>query len=308
MSIILVHIGDLFPTYINACIKQLRIFNKDMPIYTLLEKKHHNKITENNVNLVNLDELNDDAQTKAYLEKNEKKHSKLMDFRSGFWIYTTLRFFYMRTFMEKNKLENVFHFENDMMVYMDLNNELSKFSDNYEELAITMHHDTSCVPAFMFIKNQKAINNLVNFMMCNEFNNDMDLLAKFKSHNQKTKTLPVVYPEYAKHNDLISIIKVKSTNVQNYIYGYDIFSSIFDGAYIGQYVGGIDPRNIGSDKSTIGFINQEVPIQCNKFEKIDWIIDDYGRKVPVVLVKGKYIKINNLHIHSKKLDLYLSKC
>lgn len=306
MSIILIHIGDLFPTYINDCIKQLRVFNEYMPIYVLLEKKHHDKITENTIILIDLNELNDDEYTKTYLEKNKRKHNSLMQFRSGFWIYTTLRFFYIRKFMEKNKLSNVFHFENDMMVYMDLTKNLSKFTENYEEFAITMHFDTSCVPAFMFIKDQTAINKLVEFMMHNKFNTDMDLLANFKEHSPKTKVLPIVYPDYIKNNELISLTKVKSTNPLNYIYNYDIFLSIFDAAYIGQYVGGIDPRNIESDKSTIGFINGDAPIQCDKFEGIKWITDENNRKIPTVLVKRENIKINNLHIHSKKLYLYSS--
>ena len=103
MSIVLVHIGDLFPTYINDCIKQLRFFNKDMPIYVLLEKTHHDKMTESSINLIDLNELNNDTYVKTYLERNKRKHNSLMQFRSGFWIYTTLRFFYIRTFMEKNK-------------------------------------------------------------------------------------------------------------------------------------------------------------------------------------------------------------
>jgi hypothetical protein len=143
-------------------------------------------------------------------------------------------------------------------------------------------------------------------MMRNNFRTDMDLLANFKAHSPKTKVLPVVYPDYIKNNELISLTKVKSKNPLNYIYNYDIFLSIFDAAYIGQYVGGIDPRNTESDKSTIGFINAEVPIQCNKFEEIKWITDENNRKIPTVLVNGKNIKINNLHIHSKKLNLYLS--
>jgi hypothetical protein len=169
-----------------------------------------------------------------------------------------------------------------------------------------MHFDKSCVPAFMFIKNQDAINKLVEFTMHTKFNSDMDLFAKFKDNNPKTKVLPVVYPEYIRNNELISLVKVKSEKPLNYIYNYDIFLSIFDAAYIGQYVGGIDPRNIENNKSTIGFINTEVPIQCDKFEGIKWIIDENNRKIPTVLVNGENIKINNLHIHSKKLCLYSS--
>ena len=102
--------------------------------------------------------------------------------------------------MEKNKLSNVFHFENDMMVYMDLEKNLPKFIENYEEFAITMHFDESCVPGFMFIKDQNAMNRLVEFMMRNNFRTDMDLLANFKAHSPKTKILPVVYPDYIKNN------------------------------------------------------------------------------------------------------------
>jgi len=37
-----------------------------------------------------------------------------------------------------------------------------------------------------------------------------------------------------------------------------------------------------------------------------WKIDDRGNKIPYFSGAGKEIKINNLHIHSKQLNKYIS--
>ena len=49
------------------------------------------------------------------------KFNQLSNFRNGFWISTTARFFYIEVFMTLFKETNIFHIENDIMLYQDLN-------------------------------------------------------------------------------------------------------------------------------------------------------------------------------------------
>ena len=75
------------------------------------------------------------------------------------------------------------------------------------------------------------------------------------------------------------------------------FNSIFDTAAIGQYLGGIDPKNESGD--TTGFINEDCVVKYDKY-KFKWIKN--GKYYfPHIIINEKIIPINNLHIHSKNL-------
>ena len=80
---------------------------------------------------------------------------------------------------------------------------------------------------------------------------------------------------------------------------YEKVNSIFDAAAIGQYLGGVDPRNIPYD--TTGFINEGCVFDPSNF-KYKWI----NSEPFMVLENGHEVKINNLHIHSKNLKRFIN--
>jgi hypothetical protein len=85
--------------------------------------------------------------------------------------------------------------------------------------------------------------------------------------------------------------------------GWEKFDNvIFDAAAMGQYVGGVDPRNIPGD--TRGFVNETCVIKYCYEGQIFWEIEDGVSKPFFRTNFGKVLKIFNLHIHSKELALY----
>ena len=82
-----------------------------------------------------------------------------------------------------------------------------------------------------------------------------------------------------------------------------MFNSIFDAAAIGQYLGGVDPRNIPGD--TTGFINETCVVNYSYYKfiwKFNLILNIYQ---PYILIDNIEILINNLHIHSKSLKKFI---
>ena len=83
---------------------------------------------------------------------------------------------------------------------------------------------------------------------------------------------------------------------------FSSFLSIFDGAAIGQFLGGIDPKN-GVSKP--GFINESCLFNPSLI-KFTWEVDDCDRRVPYASYGNSISRINNLHIHSKNLQKFTS--
>ena len=264
-QVILVSTG-IFQTYIKKNINQL--LKLDFDIHVILDRKFFNNLKEygQSIKLIDTSSIFTNFDEKSKIDKR---------FRNGFWSNSSKRLFLVYEYMKMNKLKNVIHLENDVLLY-------SKMKYNFDEkIYITMDSDNRCIPGIIYIPNYNLFTNLIENYDFTK--NDMINLAKFYTNNKDiVKTFPIIDDSIEK-------------NIYNE--NYQCFKSIFDGAAIGQYLGGVDPRNIPGD--TTGFINETCVIKYNKY-KFKWVKkeDNY---FPFIEINNNMILINNLHIHSKNL-------
>lgn len=275
MNVILVSTG-VFQDYIIYNIKQLLYFHYTIIIIT--EKEYFNKLNEfeNNENIKLID--SNDLYTEFDIHSNLDK-----SFRDGFWHNCSKRLFLVYTCMKNLSLENCIHLENDVLLYYDFSN--YKF-DN--KVYLTLDSNSRCIPSIIYIPSYNLITNLINNY--NYSKNDMENMNLFY-HNNKDSciTLPII-----KYNEKYDKIDIYNEN-------YEKFKGIFDGAAIGQYLGGVDPRNIEGD--TTGFINETCVVKYNHYQ-FTWIKNEDGYKMPYVIIDNETIPIFNLHIHSKNLSKF----
>jgi hypothetical protein len=293
-SIILVHLGNDFFDYILDCIVQIKKFN-DCDVYFCANQLHEKQIEGISVNFIPLESL---EITKKH-EIFNSTTSLDRNFRGGFWKFATERFFIIEEVMSKFNLTNVFHLENDNLIYFNIADKIDLFIDNYEIGAI-LDNDQRCIPGFLYLKDINSISKLTEFILERNGRNDMELIADFKRESNMVKNLPVIPKEY--DDRMTSNIGGTTNNPEDYYHNIDLFNSIFDGAAIGQYVGGVDPRNQGGD--TTGFINESSLFDVSKFV-FEFDFDNENRKIPFLIYKNQKYKINNLHIHSKNLKKFM---
>jgi hypothetical protein len=268
LSFILVHIGQEFPNYINDCIEQIKKFNT-CDIYLAINDMHRKKIIDKTVILVPIETLKITPEhyffnANTTLDRN---------FRGGFWKYTTERFFIIEEVISKFNLLNIFHIENDNLIYFNVEDYLQIFEENYEIAAI-FDNDLRSIPGFIYFKSYCDISYLNHFINNEIFSNDMELLANFRDKTNHVQNLPILPPYY----DLEFKSKVGhiTQNKGQYFNNFDKFNSIFDGAAIGQYLGGIDPRNPNSSNS-VNFVNESCLFDSSKFI-FEFVVDDENRK------------------------------
>ena len=291
LTVILVSTG-VFQDYIIYNIKQLLYFKYNIIIIT--DKKYFGKLNEieniqnlKNIKLIDSDELYTNFDIKSNLDKH---------FRDGFWHNTSKRLFLVYNCMKKYNLENCIHLENDVLIYYAF----SKNDFNKNNIYITNDAENRCIPGIIYIPNYKLLNNLIEYY--NYDKNDMENMSIFYNNNKDIcTTLPII-----KQNKYYDKIDIYNEN-------YKIFKGIFDGAAIGQYLGGVDPRNISGD--TTGFINETCVVKYNHYKFI-WIKNDDGYSLPYINIiiddddknmnmnMHMHIPIYNLHIHSKNLKKF----
>lgn len=270
MKIILVCIQN-FQDYILDNVRNLFLFNNtDITIIT--NKCFFEKFKDFNVTLVDCDELDD-------FRYNQNSNID-KQFRNGFWHLCSLRLFYLFSYIKKYNFEKVIHIENDVHVYENLDLLKDKFTEN--KVYATYDCDNRVIPGIIFIPCYQSFEPIINNYNFNL--NDMQNLALFDENT--ILPLPIF------------------TNVNHKITKFfDKFNCIFDAAAIGQYLGGVDPRNQAGD--TRGFINETCIIKYNNCD-FYWIINDQGLYQPYLYFNRNYVQIINLHIHSKNLNKFMA--
>lgn len=267
--IVLVSVG-VFQEYILDNIRQLIYL--DFEIHVITDKVYFPKLGEVSyrIRLIDANTLN--------IGNFNKKSQLNKKFRRGFWINTSKRLFLVYEYLKKFKIQNVIHLENDVLLY----NKMLFGMDN--KIHITMDAKNRCIPGIIYIPNHTLMENLIKNY--NYKKNDMENMAMFYHQNKDiVKTFPII------HTDKEGI----------YSRNFKEFDSIFDGAAIGQYLGGVDPRNKKGD--TRGFVNETCVVKYNTYKFVWKKIGEVF--YPHLEADNKLIPINNLHIHCKKLKNFM---
>jgi hypothetical protein len=220
-----------------------------------------------------------------------QKSSLNREFRNGFWHLTSSRLFVLHSFMaSRPDVTNVIHIENDVLLYYNCDETLSKPLLNERQIYIPFDTFERNVASIIYIPEATTFGKVLSHYDFGK--NDMQNFSAIRLKADLIKTLPIFV---GRDSDDLERTFVTT--------GFDKFGFIFDAAAIGQYVGGVDPRNIQGD--TRGFINETCIIKYPDEGKIGWRLES-GFKKPFIKLhdSGKEVPIFNLHIHSKALTLY----
>lgn len=304
-SIVFVHIGNALPTYLETAVEQANLFNPQADIYLVANeravKNFPMAIGEHTIHVVTCESLENSLEHKLFLLRTSLNSV----YRGGFWKYATERFFYLQELIAQHGLHNVCHLENDVMLYVDLDDLLPVFQ-KYQGIAATFDNDQRCIPGFLYIANPYAINQLSKYLADHAHDGlvDMEIIAKYKKERSSSDidNLPIRTAEYVGDHPLVSTIGFIGSDKNAYCKNIEIFQSVFDAAALGQYLGGVDPSLAPWGP---GFINERCVFNPSLFS-YEWDQDAKGRKVPHLIYAGKKFRINNLHIHCKNLKMFSS--
>lgn len=187
---------------------------------------------------------------------------------------------------------NIFHIENDVMVYEDLNKLLPICQKCYSKLTITPMADKDHTFAFTYIPTSDTLNSFCEFNLEQlELGNDT-LVAKFGIDMVHEMSIVKVYKDLLDGVDFFPILPegLYSTN-------FDKFNSLFDPASWGQFIGGTNSDYHGPGYAGSHHIIGREILQ-GKYKAA------FNGQFPIV---NDSIKLNNLHIHSKNLEQFISQ-
>ena len=289
MAIVLVMLNN-FQDYILDNITNLLNFqNNEIIVITDAKFRNNFEIFSTALTVINVEDLiphyaNDMHQTQD-------------TFRNGFWKLTTYRFYALQAYMEKYNKTNIVHIENDVMVYKNIK---ELFFHDTTKILLTMDAEHRCIPGIMFIPNHRLLKTCLDYFKPHL--NDMENWALCFHHFQaEIDTLPIFLREQSirEHS-----IREQSTPCREMITrNFEYYQAIFDAAAIGQFLGGIDPRNSPGDTS--GFVNETCVFDYSAY-KFLWRPNANNLLIPSILIAETEYPIINLHIHCKNLKKFIS--
>jgi hypothetical protein len=300
MNLAYCFIGKL-PEYSVDTIHQARLFF-DGPIYFIVNDLESHLIAilkeKYNVNIVPYEECKSTIFNNV-LDDNFNRFCIVHNLtgREKLFIYAFERFFCLYNLMNNYTLTNVFFLELDNLIYDDPRNWLPAF--NKKDIAYVYDGIERCSSGIAFFKNKDALHKLnehfINFI---------------KSTPHMVEEMRALYEFWDINKELIQILPTHwiSANVPSIAYqSIDDYNSIFDAAGLGICIGGMDLFHTEGVLKK-GLKNLLSIIDYTKY-KYEWRLDDTGRNIPYIYNEDGniWIKINNLHVHSKLLADCLSK-
>lgn len=272
------------PLYINFCIKQIQKTQTNFNIYLLCDRD----INVTGVTTINLKSIEEESLIS--LDYFIKDNNPL-------WRTSFERFFYIKNFLNKEKINNVVHFDNDVLIYHDVFNILNILQSEIFNVGITPHRNNEVVCGFVFIKNSNSLNEICEKLFLYAEYNITQLEQLLDSMPHEMRLLGEIKNTYS---NLITELPVSPLFPGNNL--FNKFNCVFDPSTYGQYIAGTHGSQ-GLDKKQIHlreptrFIDRHIG---NEFEPYF----DSKTKKPVLNFNNNKINIFNLHIHSKQLEQY----
>ena len=287
MNFVLVALGKI-PEYLNDCIYQIKKTQKKSKIFLLINKDSEYK--NKNCKIIFVEKLKKSKEHNLFIKKSRLAKDS---YRNFFWKYSIERLYYIDNFLNKENLNNVFHIENDVLLFQDLRLIFNKIkSYNFASVRDGVNR---VIGSVIFIKNKRISKKVVQISNKYLNQNDMKILSHLDYKIANSINLPL-------GEDLNFIKKSKNYKTIQKI------PFIFDAAAIGQYIDGphrkklinrIIPGVKSLFKTNDGFANAETNLKI-----FDWKIK-WKNKKPYKEENNKLIPIANLHIHSKNLKKFM---
>jgi hypothetical protein len=284
MCIILCHIGNELPDYLKDCLIQCRkVFSGN--IFLITNSVETDWVKEYNVIVRGIN-----------FENEKFKISEKVNFNGypsrDFWQYSLARFFFIEDFVVSNKIENFVIFENDVLIFSNLESLISKMSDVYNNIAITFACDLRSTTGFSYFKSYSDLTRL---------NDDIiELINNYDSIRSEFGSFP---------SEMLFIRKV--SKLKNYIKPlpilptdeyFDKFDFIFDPSSYGQFLDGHPPIHGGSDAP---HIDTTTYVGKKLHDGVYQVFFNYDEGPFIIDKMNSKHKIFNLHVWSKRLKKFI---
>lgn len=298
LSLVYCFIGEL-PAYALDTVKQARLFTSD-PIYFIVSDPNHpiaiQLKNDYSVLIIPYSEVEDKDFT-SIVTSHASKFCIVngLKGRERLFICAFERFYLLSNLIKKYNLHHTFFIELDNLIYDDPQKWLPTFQR--KNMAFMFDNHDRYASGICYFKGATALDLFLE-LCTNYIISSRDFLTEMTVLSIMRKT----YPEQVQMLPILWKVNEYPTDVYEHFGEYG--QSIFDAAAMGIYLGGMDPHHTNG-VIVKGLKTRWGLIDYTKYQ-YEWKTDEEGRKIPYIWSGSEWLRINNLHIHSKDLKSCLS--
>lgn len=215
-------------------------------------------------------------------------------FRDGFWVKTLERFFVLEQFMTHASLTEILHAELDQLLFrVDLLDRALRLLPE-RGIFVPFHRSDAAVASVFFCNNREALSSLLDFAgKSASIANEMALLAQWAhAVPQFAWALPTLATALRPAHSALPVVGPIP----------DELGGIVDAAQLGQWVAGIEPRNVPLyRRHRTKFVDapHDMLLTEEQLRSIELSFNESTGELRCALGSGQRIRLYNLHIHSK---------
>lgn len=296
-KLVFVFLGRDFPDYAKASIELVGITN-DLEVVLLANQSVRHQILNLKIEFIPVE----DFYNPSTFEGIHRMNLNSSTFRDGFWLKTLERFFVLEQFMIAFSEKNILHAELDQLLFrVDLlsrNLIASKFSG----LMLPFHSPGIAVASVVFISDFGVLTDFINYSVKQtSFDSEMSLLANWAKESPSKVCAAPTFSSLKHSIDYelkIGLPLVNDSTTEGFL----------DAAQIGQWVGGIDPRNVPLRFSPVNkFVDPPRDLLLGESDLSQFVFkfDSTEGFLTIDSKQSTASRLYNLHLHSKIHPLLL---
>lgn len=284
-------LGRPLPRYAVAAIDLAQRYS-GVSVNLIGENNLGGSLTNQNLNFIPLEDFYSQEQ---FIE-SAKRVTYSASFRDGFWLKSLERIFVLEQFMAVSKKNSIFHAELDQILF--------RVDCLIQSLELTKHRG-------LFVPFQNSHNAVASVLFCNDlsslssvtamasggdvFPNEMALIARWAGHHpERAFALPTPADLYAsRRGELLRGLNTLSL---------DETGGLVDAAQLGQWVAGIDPRNVPiRERPQTKFVDPSAGdlLTRDQLNQMRVGFDKSSSRLFVQQGGNQEVPLFNLHLHSK---------
>jgi len=263
MNFVLFHVGSNLPNHFKYCVSKIWETNPNHNIHLITNIN----ITIPNIKVININSL-----------KIPNIGSYYINDPNPLWRTAMLRIFYLQSYMERDNTTDVIHFDNDILIYENVDVIGSELRKN--NFLISSADPLNYAFGFSYIKNAESLYKVTKALYDLVIQGEHRLEQQIGSMPHEMRLL-----KYINNDMYIKVLPILPTDIM-----FKDFNYCFDPSSYGQRFGGAQPEidkyigaKIISNELILGFENRK----------------------PIGILNNNKFKIFNLHMHNKKLEDFM---
>jgi hypothetical protein len=287
-----IYLGSKLPDYALASLRLAKEFSGLSP-HLIANASLERSIPRS---LVEFTSVEDFYSSEAFSDAS-KYILSAHEFRNGFWLRSFERLFVLEQFARQSGETKIMHAELDQLLFrVDV---LAKKLTETPERGIfaPFHNEDAALGSLLYVNDIPSLSALVDSSLWGRtFFNEMELLAWWARNNpQRARAFSTPASLFRP----AAVENLRPVETLSHLKA----GGLIDAAQLGQWVGGIDPRNIPLTEGPYNhFVDAEHPMLLSRSELLSlrMRLDTGAGFLTLESPNSKPVNLYNLHLHSKE--------